>query len=107
MFYDQCCTLHNFSSPLREITSFSFGFQPDTNKVYDFKELTRIISEMKFPYGLKLGLFVQNNQTREKEKFYINIPVKHPNAQADKVIDHGPYELNITEILKRISQSLG
>jgi hypothetical protein len=105
MFYEQNCTLHNFVSPLRGITSFSFGFQSSPNEIYNFMKLTSIISTMRFPYNSKLGLFVQNNQTNEKENFYINIPVKHPEMLPDKVINHGPYELNITDILKQISQS--
>jgi hypothetical protein len=44
-FYDNFCTLRNFVSPLRGTKSFSFGFQTDKSKIYNFDELTSTINK--------------------------------------------------------------
>jgi hypothetical protein len=104
MFNDQFCILRRFRSRLRAMKLFGFGFQADKSKIYDFDGLTSSIREMRFKYGSKLGLFVQNNQTREQEEFNFEIPPKNPDAQVDKAIYCDQYEMDITEILDRISK---
>lgn len=104
MFFWEYCKLRKFSSPLRGNTSFSFGFQNEKNTIYDFDELTKAISEREFPYNYKVGLFVQNNKTQRREIFNITIPPKLPGAEPDKTLQKDGYELDITEILERVSK---
>ncbi len=105
MFYDEDCILRRFRSPLRAMKSFSFGFQPDKSKIYSFDELTTIISGRKYSYGSRLGLFVQNNQTRKQGQFNFDIPPLHPDAQANITVFDNGYEMDITRILARISHA--
>jgi hypothetical protein len=104
MFFENHCMLHSFRSRLPKITSLSYGFQAERQQKYSFKALLNAISEKKFVYGSKLGLFVQNNKTQKQESFYIELPHKHPEAQADVIVDVDDYKIDITELLERLSQ---